>query len=380
VYTIASTIAANGGTSRSITGLCSAVAAAGGNIRLVSADPPDAAVLRPSTAVETILTGRGPLTRIGPFGSDFHAALRDQLNRRRPAILHDNGAWLWTNITASHIARTSGIPLVISTRGTFSSWALRRRRLKKRVAWWVYQRAVLASAALLHATSAAEAEDLRRVGAEQPIAVIPNGIELPELDRCVKSGRRALFLGRLHPVKGLPLLLEAWAAVRPAEWVLEIAGPCDGDYASRLRDLVRELGLTDVVEFTGEQSEADKWRRFAMADLLVAPSHSENFGLSIAEALASAVPVVTTTGTPWSQIEATGCGWWVAPTVAAISTALADAVAVPPVILRTMGLRGRALVESTLSWGRIAEQMLGVYQWVALGGERPSCVLLSKAR
>lgn len=257
-------------------------------------------------------------------------------------------------------------------------WALAHRRWKKRVAWRLYQRHDLARAALLHATSDAEASSIHRLGLRVPVVVVPNGVHVPPAlpERQHGTLRRALFLSRLHPVKGLPLLIEAWARVRPAGWELVIAGPNEESHRAEIEALVRQAGVSEAVTFAGTVPEADKWALYRSADLFVLPTHSENFGLVVAEALGAGVPVLTTRGAPWRELETHRCGWWTDVSVDAIATALADATARSRADLDAMGARGRALVLERYGWDDVARQMKAVYEWILGRGDRPSCVHL----
>lgn len=289
-------------------------------------------------------------------------------------IVHDHGLWLPSNHAAARAAWRSGVPLVISPRGMLGPWALAHRRWKKRVAWVLYQRRDLSSTAAVHATSAAEAEAARAAGIHVPIAVIPNGVDIPKAlpPRHYRDIRRALFLSRLHPVKGLPMLIEAWARIRPAGWELVLAGPDEDGHRAEIEALIDETGLFGEISFLGPVSDDDKWALYRTANLFVLPTHSENFGLVIAEALAAGVPVLTTTGAPWRVLETEQCGWWTVPTVDAIAGALAAATELAPEALNVMGKRGHALVERDYSWTRVAVQMKELYTWLLGRGERPN--------
>jgi glycosyltransferase involved in cell wall biosynthesis len=250
-------------------------------------------------------------------------------------------------------------------------WALEYHGWKKRLALWAWERRVLDGAACLHATSEEEAAQFRALGLKPPIAVIPNGVDVPtkgSADRDGAGDRVAVFLSRVHPKKGLPMLLHAWAAVRPAGWRLVIAGPDECGHEAELRRMASELGLENQVQFLGPVYGEAKWDLLRRADLFVLPTHSENFGIAVAEALASGLPAITTTSAPWRMLAEEGCGWWVAPSVEGLGDALGDALGASPERLRTMGSVGRKLVESRLGWGRIAGQIRDMYE-SAIRGE-----------
>ncbi len=244
--------------------------------------------------------------------------------------------------------------------------------MKKDVAWWLYQRRDLKQA-LCHITSSgAEAENLQRLGLGVPVVTVPNGVDVPEQPRkfASESGngtgsvRTALFLGRIYPVKGLPMLIEAWARVRPLGWRLRIAGPDEADHRKQVERAVSAAGLGDVVSFTGPIQPKMRTSGFFDANLFVLPTHSESFGMVIAEALAHSLPVLTTTAAPWSILQERGCGWSVDPTVDGITEGLRQATGRDSVALRDMGRKGLALVVEKFSWKTIADRMLSTYKEV----------------
>jgi glycosyltransferase involved in cell wall biosynthesis len=258
-----------------------------------------------------------------------------------------------------------------------TDWSLQHNRRRKQIAWHLYQRRVLEEAALFHVTSQGEVEALRNLGFDQPAAVVPNGVPLSSQTRengDDENKRRALFLSRLHPKKGVPMLLRAWADVAPSDWELTLVGPSEAGYRAQLESQVRQRGLGDQVQFLEPVSDEEKWDVYRTADLFVLPTYSENFGIVVAEALASGVPVITTTGTPWRELQEEGCGWWVDPDEENIKGALTDAFRRSEEKLREMGRRGRALVEERYSWERVGRKMVKAYRWVVGEESRPDFI------
>lgn len=250
-------------------------------------------------------------------------------------------------------------------------WAFRHKHAKKRIAWWLYQRRDLTQAQWHITTGETEARNLQHLGLGVPIATIPNGVDVPEKTphrggtesqgTLRNRQRTALFLGRIYPVKGLPLLVEAWARVRPNGWALRIAGPDEAGHRNRVEKAVSDAGLESVVSFTGPVEPHLRSSVFFDADLFVLPTHSENFGMAVAEALAHGLPVLTTTGAPWSMLLQAGCGWWVPPTVDGIADGLHRATSLDLETLQSMGEKGRCLVLKEFSWDRVASLILGTY-------------------
>lgn len=382
IHTVASLKKSAGGPTRTVTALCGELGKLGARVDLLSQDyrgaPDDEPVLPPADRVSTHLAAayRLPKTRF-LFSPSFRSLLRQRCRPSSGVIVHDHGLWLPTNHAAAAVARQLDMPLVVSTRGMLEPWALSYRAWKKRLAWRLYQHRDLQTARVLHATAEREAENLRRIGLRQPIAVIPNGVDfpvLPERSRRPESPRIALFLGRIHPVKGLVELVEAWRIAQPAGWKAILAGPDEGGHRRVVVVAIRRAGLESSFELVGAVDGEDKMALYRNADLFLLPSFTENFGVVVAEALACGVPAITTKGAPWEGLHTHCCGWWIDIGVEPLAAALREATSLPPDILRKMGRRGRAYVEQ-FGWPHIAEQMLSVYRWVLGRGDKPDCVV-----
>ncbi len=316
-------------------------------------------------------------------GNGFYRLVRALHDPLEPSVLHDTGLWLPNNHACAMAARQLRLPYVSSPRGMLAPWSLQYRGFKKRLAWALYQHRDLGTARLLHATSAQEAGELHALGLRQPIAVIPNGVALPQTIPGPSSTaqfpgdgeRTALFLSRLHPKKGLLDLVQAWAVVQPIGWRMLIGGGDERGHRAEVEAAVRERGLTGQFQFIGEVAERAKWSLYRDADLFILPSHSENFGLVVAEALASGVPVITTRGTPWREVEEHRCGWWTESGVEPLARALRAAIAVTDLERHEMGQRGRLLIESRYAWARAAEAMKAAYEWLLGLAPKPSSIV-----
>lgn len=317
----------------------------------------------------------------GPPGFGFARGLTTDLVALKPDLVHLHGLWRYNSVAVLRWAINARKPYVVSPHGMLEPWALQQSRLKKQFATLFYQGPSLRHAACIRATAQQELESVRQAGYRNPVAVVPNGVELPplplpRLPRTHGSPRRALFLSRIHPKKGLLNLVEAWQAVRPAGWELLIVGPDECGHLAEVQAAVRERGLEREIIFPGEVWGEARTRLYCSADLFVLPSFSENFGLVIAEALSCEVPVITTWATPWRELETHRCGWWIDIGVEPLIQAFRSAFAVAPEALHEMGARGRKLVEENYAWGPIGKQMLEVYAWMLGKGERPECVHL----
>lgn len=291
------------------------------------------------------------------------------------AVLHSHGLWLLPNIYPAQAARRHGVPLVVSPRGMLGQEALVFSATRKQVAWVLMQRRALRMANCFHATSEGELDDIRRVGLTAPVAVIPNGIDVPESAPAF-GGRTVLHLGRLHPKKGINRLIDAWARVAPQhpDWRLRIVGPSELGCREALEAQVLALGVPRV-DFESPLFGAAKLDAYREAGLFVLPTLNENFGMVVAEALAAGTPVISTKGAPWQGLITARCGWWIDHGPDPMTAALDEALSLSDAARAEMGARGIAWMRRDFGWDGIAVQMAQVYTWCQGQGDKPGCVI-----
>ena len=349
LHTVASLQPETGGPARSVPGLANALTDQGLEIHVWSSDVP----------AEGLDSARFVLHR-GSLGEALGQGEKWDL-------IHDHGLWLPVNHRVARAASERKVPRIVSPRGMLEPWALNHKKWKKRAAWWLYQRRDLNSAAALHATADSEALQFKHLGLRQQIQVIPNGVDLPPILQPASSNsnsRTAMFLGRVQSKKGLPMLVEAWAKVRPKGWRMRVIGPDEDGHRAELEAMVSKAGVADDWTFDGPMDDSQKASAFAAANLFVLPTFSENFGIAVAEALAAGVPVITTTGAPWSGLVDTKSGWWIEPTPEALAIALKDACGRTANDLHGMGGRGRDWMQRDFTWESVASRMIDAYNEV----------------
>ena len=318
------------------------------------------------------------------YVSSVNLAIAIRNAAAQAAIVHDHGLWDPASL-AVRFAISDIQQLVVSPRGMLEPWALSRSRAKKSIAWRLWQKRVLQSAVFLHATSSQEADSIRAIGLSNPIAVIPNGVSIPDVspERLLEKRlglaepKRCVFLSRLHEKKGLPLLLQAWASLKPRGWTLEIAGFGESAYVANITQMIRGLGC-DSIKVVGEKSGVAKAEFLEAASLFVLPSYSENFGVAVAEAMSYSIPVIATHGTPWKCLVDDRIGWWVAPTVDSIYDALKAATSLPTDELARMGRASRNYAAAQFSWDGVARSMSACYKWASSGGRLPECISMGR--
>lgn len=267
------------------------------------------------------------------------------LLKENPSIVHINGIWSPQNWGFQKVAQELGIPVVLSPHGMLEPWILAHNPWKKKIGLFLYQNKAIHSAEHLHATAIMEKESIRNLGYKNNLTIIPNGIDISEVKKKKEfyGSKKIIFLSRIHPKKGIELLLEAWRITNTQGWTLEIAGNGDANY---IKNLNESAGDISNVHFVGAKYGEEKWNFLRSADVMVLPTHSENFGIVIAEALAVGLPVITTTGTPWEDLNTHECGWWIDLSVENLSHTLTSVFLKNSHELKELGENGIKLIES----------------------------------
>lgn len=283
-------------------------------------------------------------------------------------VVHLTGVYSPPTIPTLLICRLLGKPVVWSPRGALQRWEGTTKPLFKKAWEWICNALIKPGRCILHVTSKHEAAvSVARIS-KAVAELVPNGVDIPEAlpDRVwLPDGKlRLLYLGRLHPIKGIENLLRALTTLDDGSVSLAICGSGDEAYSLGLRQMVRELGLERCVSFQGHVNGEEKKNVFMQADVCVVPSFTENFGMVVAEALAHAVPVVASRGTPWAEVEKHGCGLWVENTPESLAVALGE---IKSRDLAEMGKRGRAWMARQFSWDSVANRMLNLYERLASG-------------
>ena len=306
-------------------------------------------------------------------------------------VLHSHGLWMYPSLASAKWHRKTRRPYIVSPHGMLDHWALKNSRWKKRLAGHWFEDSHLQQAACLQALCKAEAVAIRSYGLTNPICVIPNGIDLPTKpvteappwSELIDPQRKVLlYLGRLHPKKGLSNLLQAWRIIcdeqnhTPQDWVLVIAGWGQGEHESELKLLSREMQANGQVYFLGPQFGAKKEAAFAHATAFILPSFSEGLPVVVLEAWAYGLPVVKTAACNLPEGFSAKAAIPIEPKVEAIVRGLQQLFALSNEERAMIGRRGRQLVEQRFSWPMIAGDLFAVYQWVAGKGPQPDTVIV----
>lgn len=298
-------------------------------------------------------------------------------NKSEFQLIHSHGLWMMPGIIVAKSRHRRSYLLIVSPHGSLSKEALSMGSIFKKPFWFLFQKRALKRCDCLHATSVAEVIDIQNFNLGRPICLIPPGVKIPRLSKRTNRSRKTLlYLARIHPIKGLGILLEAWKKNESdfKDWDLVIAGTdCDG-YLSEMQNLALQLKL-DNVNFLGPVYGQEKEKLYMDSDLYILPSYSENFGITVSEALSYGLPVIVTKNTPWSGVVGNGAGWWIDATVESLASCLEESLSLSSSRLKKMGTSGREWMIRDYSWDVVNDKFIKTYEWMHSGGETPEWIV-----
>ncbi len=315
-----------------------------------------------------------------PFSAGFSVGLINWLRHNESYdIYHVNGLWRFINYYTAKIAVRLNRPYVLSTHGMLYKEALNRNPFLKKMMLKACFREVIENAACIHATSFQELEEIRNFGYKGHIAVIGNPVNMPQgLSHSARKKSQTIgFLGRLHPIKGVDLLLHGVSVAVTngcKNFKLEIMGNGDSSYEQQLTNLVSVLNIEEYVHFVGFVSGKDKYDRLSNIKCLMVPSHQENFGMIVPEALLSGTPVYASKGTPWKILNEIDAGWWDDNTPESIANIISSVVSKSDLQLSEMASRGAKYVTDNFSSQAVADKMYELYQYILGQSNKPNYV------
>lgn len=297
-------------------------------------------------------------------------------------IIHGQCIWEPLFHQVGHIAHINNIPFILTPRGTLEPWSLNQKKIKKKIALALYQRRDLDKCSCIYSTSDMEADHIRGLGFRNPISVIPNGIEIdgyPRRDISVEINKQILFLSRIHPKKGIEVLIEAWKSIINTYngWSLKIVGNGNYEYIESIRKIIQEKGLSDSISVLDPVYGKAKIELYQSSSAFVLPSYSENFGMVIAEAMSCGLPVITTTNTPWEVLNDMNVGWCIPLSVGKLAETLSSAMSLSPESLFDMGQRASLMINDLFNYRSCALKNKQLYEWIINGGKAPSFVRLN---
>jgi len=284
-----------------------------------------------------------------------------------PDVVHVNSCWMPLSAFIQKWAHERGYKTIYTTHGMMIPWILKRHYYTRKIpALWLYQRKALQTSDCLHATSDYEAQCLQKDRYNSHIITIPTGVNIKEIR--VKDNwnikKQILLLSRIHEVKGLEFLIRSIAQLKEdfKDYSIIIAGDGDVHYVNYLRKMCSAFGIEDIIHFIGSVNGEQKWNLYQTSDIFMLLSYTENFGIVVAESLASGTPVISSKGTPWQDLETYHCGYWTEIGIKGTVEALQKFLTLSKSDLETMGKNGRKLVEDKYSSKVMAEKMFDLYK------------------
>ncbi len=311
----------------------------------------------------------------GPPAFGYAPQMLRRVQEVKPDVLHINSLWMYPSVVTKQWHDATNKPFVVTVNGMLDTWALNNSRWKKVIAAFLYEKENLKKASCIIANSLKELQAIREYGLTNPVAIIPNGVDLPvikEVNKPANGRKKLLYLGRIHPKKGSEELVKAWQAVnrqKDAGWELEIIGwGAEKDIAQ----LQQQISHVDSVHYLGPKFGPEKDAVFRQADAFILPSHSEGMPMAVLEAWSYQLPVLITSACNLDigyQREAA-----IKIEVNSLAESLRSLMAMESAPLAQIGRNGRKLVEENFSWVKAAEQLEQVYQWITRKKPKPDFV------
>ncbi len=344
---------------------------------------------------------------VWPEAFGYSPGYLEEMEAYSPNLIHTHGIWLYPSMAARCYSLQTGAPTMISAHGMLDPWAVNHSRWKKVIAYLLYEQAHLENATCLRALCQSEANSIRSLGLKNPVSIIPNGIDLPEkmpegpapwAGRVPEGRKVLLYLGRIHPKKGLPELIRAWATISKEigsignEWMLVISGWDQGGHENELKEICRQEGVSwddlrtpesgqsagAAVLFAGPQFNEAKARAYYNSSAFVLPSYSEGLPMVVLEAWAYHLPVLITQECNLPEGFAAGAAIQITPHAPAIVEGLRRLFEMSEAERDLMAQRGRELILHKFNWRSIAREMKEVYHWMLGGGVAPGCLMTGK--
>lgn len=300
---------------------------------------------------------------------------------KNPKIIHQHGVFMPLSILSIILSIYSKI--IINPHGLLEPEKFNRSKIKKKIVLFLYEKFNLKRSHCLVACSKKEANSLKKMFPNKPISIIPNGVDEVLLNEKINdeeilnfkkkfsipiNKKILLFLSRIHPWKGLILLLnvinDMQSEFRNNNWIFLIAGSNENDHLDEIISIINEKKINDIVYVIGPQYSKNKIISYEMSSCYVLPSKGENFGITIIEAMSRSKPVITTTNTPWSDLNNYSCGWWINRNKHEFKNVLINLLSSSDDKLKKMGSNGKKLVIEKYTWNIISQQFIDLYNWV----------------
>ncbi len=327
--------------------------------------------------------------RAGLSSFRYSSGLGNAVLQNDADLLHLQALWTHNSVIVNNWTKRWKRPYLITPNGMLDQWAVRNSGWKKRIALALYERKCLQGAACIQVNSQNEYNSVRQFGLSNPICIVPNGIDVPQQreempapwnGRISPDQKVLLFLGRLHPKKGLLNLLKAWGERAShkngsSPWTLVIAGWDQDGHEGELMKLASRLQLNSSVVFLGPRFRTEKLACYQNCDAFILPSFSEGLPMAVLEAWSHAKPVVMTPACNLPEGFSNNAAVKIEPTVDSVAHGVQKLFAMSDSQRQSMGASGFELAKNRFSWSKIAADIRSVYSWILEAGPKPSCVV-----
>ena len=302
-----------------------------------------------------------------PINGRFKNEVSKLFDVIKPDLVHVNCCWMPACAFVQQMAQKRNIKVVLTPHGMLEPWIIKRHYWTRKLpALLLYQKAAIQNTDCLQATAESEKENLLKLGYNSNIKIVKLGIDAESITMKTswKKNKQLLFLSRVHVKKGINYLIDAVDVLQKElkGYKILVAGEGDADYITTLKQQIAGNGLQEIIQLIGGVYGDTKWKLFQTSDFFVLPTNSENFGLAIAESLASGTPVITTVGTPWNDLNTSNAGAWIEIGTQPLVETLKRFLSLSDEELEVMGKNGRKLIETKYSAMVMAEEMMEIYQ------------------
>lgn len=319
---------------------------------------------------------------LGPANFGFTLNLKSKLRAFAPTIIHQQGIWTFSSLINLIYRKHHSAKAIIAPRGMLDPWAVHNSGWKKKIVGHLFEYRNLRSADCIHALCQSEYESIRKFGLNNPVAIIPNGISLPQNPQYERNhGKKILlFVGRIHPKKGIKEMILGLAMLKKrnpillSSWEIQIAGWDQNGHINELKQIVESHNLKNEIKFVGSLYGKAKDKALCRANAFILPSFSEGLPMSVLEAWAYELPVVMTDFCNIPEGFEHNCAIKIEPSPNDICEKLAKLFQMSNTEISEMGKRGKELVSQCFTWEVVAKQTVELYQYLLGKSTKPSFV------
>jgi glycosyltransferase involved in cell wall biosynthesis len=299
-------------------------------------------------------------------------------------VIHQHGIWMPISIYSNKIGSRTKVIRLVQPHGYLEPFCLRLSKMKKLFAYCAYERNNILNADNIVACSVNEGLNLKKIFPMKTISIIPNGIssefynEPSNKTKNNKGPKKIVYLSQIIPVKGLERFFKVIKDIDSEKlrgWEILISGYGSAPYVKSLKLLVEHLNLEYLIKFIGPKVDKEKIELIDNAKIFILPTYNENYGIVVAEAMARGIPVITTQGAPWKEINTNSCGLWVENNCKGLKSGILELIEATDQQLLDMGNRGRRLISKKYMWSNAAKKTITLYKWLINGIEKPDFVL-----